>query len=212
MVTTFQNHELFLFNCTWTYHSVSKQVSMLNYSLDIRVPAGKHSPFITLFLQHRKRWKLNKYFQLEFSSRYFTWAYHPMDGGRCLGITANVSPRYMCAPAHLWASHHWSLFLLLQATMSDIACLSTDASLWELTTKLRWSSHDFCLVVTNFQVWAIMQAQLDTLSLVMVWWDAKKPQWDMAFHLIMLNIAAEPRGSLASLLYGCIHAKPATHL
>ena len=43
-----------------------------------------------------------------------------MDGGRCLGITANVSPKYVGAPAHLWASHCWSLFLLLQATLSMV--------------------------------------------------------------------------------------------
>ena len=35
----------------------------------------------------------------------------------------------------------------------------------------------------------IIQAHLDSLSQVMTWGDAKKPQWDMVFLLIMLSIA-----------------------
>ena len=75
--------------------------------------------------------------------------------------------------------------------MSNFMLLSAEASLWELMTKLRWRLHDYCLVVTNFQVWAIKQAQLDTLSQAMAWGDAEKPQWDMAFLLIMLSITPE---------------------
>ena len=54
--------------------------------------------------------------------------------------------------------------------------------LMELMMKLRWSQ-DICLVVANFQVWVIMQAQLDALSEVMA--------RDMAFLLITPNIATE---------------------
>ena len=36
----------------------------------------------------------------------------------------------------------------------------------------------------------IMQAQLDTLSQAMVWGDAEKLHWDMAFLLIVPSIAA----------------------
>ena len=71
--------------------------------------------------------------------------------------------------------------------MSDFMLLSADSSLWETMTKLGWGVHDFCLVVTNFQVRAITQAQLDILSLVMVWEDTKKPLWDMVFLLITLS-------------------------
>ena len=58
------------------------------------------------------------------------------------------------------------LFLPLQTTMGDFVLLSADVSLWEPVTKVRWGSHDFCLVVKSFHVWVIMQAQLNTLSWV----------------------------------------------
>ena len=73
--------------------------------------------------------------------------------------------------------------------MSDFMLLSTDASLWELAMKVRWGSHDFCLVVKNFQVQVITQAQLNTLSQTGAWGDAEKPWWDMAFLLIVPTIA-----------------------
>ena len=46
--------------------------------------------------------------------------------------------------------------------MSDFVLLSTDASLWELATKVRLGLHDFCPVGISFQVWVTMQAQLNT--------------------------------------------------
>ena len=74
--------------------------------------------------------------------------------------------------------------------MSDFALLSADASLWELVMKVRWRSHELCPVMTNFHVWMIMQAQLNTISESVALGDTEKPQWDMAFLLIMPRIAA----------------------
>ena len=65
-----------------------------------------------------------------------------------------------------------------------LALISADASLWELVTKARWSSHDFCLVVKSFQVQVITQEQLNTISLAGALGDVGKAQWDMVFLLI----------------------------
>ena len=53
--------------------------------------------------------------------------------------------------------------------MSDVAALSANASLWDPVTKAMWGSHDFCLMLTTFHMWAIMQAQLIALSLEGAW-------------------------------------------
>ena len=72
--------------------------------------------------------------------------------------------------------------------MSDFVALLTDASLWELATKERQGSFNFCPLVESFQVRVIMQAQLNTLSMVGVWGDSEKPRQDMAFLLIALSL------------------------
>ena len=73
--------------------------------------------------------------------------------------------------------------------MSNFMLFSADASLWELVTKARWGSHDIHPIVKSFQVWVIMQAQLNTLSLAWVHGsDVGKPKQDMAFLLIAPNL------------------------
>ena len=73
--------------------------------------------------------------------------------------------------------------------MSDFTLLSTDASLWEMTMKSSWRSHDLS-GGDKFPGASDPQAQLDTLSQAMAWRDAEKPQWDMAFLLITPSTAA----------------------
>ena len=72
--------------------------------------------------------------------------------------------------------------------MSNFVLLSTDASLWEPVTKVRLGSHDFCPGVNSFQVQAVIQAQLSTLSQAGAWGDVEKAKWDMAFLLIVSSI------------------------
>ena len=67
--------------------------------------------------------------------------------------------------------------------MSDFSLLSTDTSLWDLSTKATWGSLDFCSVVTWFQMCAITQRQLGAQG------DAEKSQQDMAFVLIVPSLA-----------------------
>ena len=129
--------------------------------------------------------------RLELSSRYFSWAHHPMARERCLGVTTNVSPRNVVTQAHLWASHCWSFSFFCRSLWVTLCSSPQMPVCGKLTMKLRWGLQDFCLVVTNFQVWVIMQAHLDTLSQVMVLGDAKKSWWDIAFLLIVLSIATE---------------------
>ena len=45
--------------------------------------------------------------------------------------------------------------------MSGFVALSANSSLWEPVAKARWGSHDFCPAVESFQVWIIMQTQLN---------------------------------------------------
>ena len=108
--------------------------------------------------------------------------------GRCLGITANVPQVFgcCCPPVSI------TLLILCLLVVDQCEQLCTPPHGHQLVgtdKKMSWGLHDFCLVVTNFHVWAIMQAQLNTLSQVMVWGDIEKPQQDMAFLLIMPSIA-----------------------
>ena len=68
--------------------------------------------------------------------------------------------------------------------MSEFLLLLTDIHLWEAFTKAKWGLLDFCPVVMQFQMWAIMSAQLVALSQAGAWEEAVKPWWDMAFMLI----------------------------
>ena len=60
-----------------------------------------------------------------------------------------------------------------------------DVGLCDTSTKATWESLDFCPVVTQIQVHAIMQTQLTLLSHDGAWGDVEKPQQDMAFILIV---------------------------
>ena len=73
--------------------------------------------------------------------------------------------------------------------MSNFSLLSTDTSLWDPLTKATWGWLYFCHVVMWFQVHTIMQRQLITLSQVGAWGETEKPQQDMAFVLIVPNLA-----------------------
>ena len=88
--------------------------------------------------------------------------------------------------------------------MSDFLLLSTDVGLWDTSTKATWGSLDFCPVVTQFQVHAIMQTQLTALSQTGAWGDVKKPQWDMAFVLIVPSLAVRCEWAF-SLTVMCVH-------
>ena len=48
--------------------------------------------------------------------------------------------------------------------MSNFSLLPADVGLWDTSTKATWELLDFCLVVTWFQVCAIMQTQLTAHS------------------------------------------------
>ena len=74
--------------------------------------------------------------------------------------------------------------------MSEIVHLSTDIDLWEASTKAKWGSLDFCLVIMQFQVQAILLAQLTTLSQIETLGEAEKPWHDMAFLLIVKSTNA----------------------
>ena len=69
--------------------------------------------------------------------------------------------------------------------MSDFLLLSTDIHLWEASTKAKWGLLNFCPAVMQSQVQAITPVQLVTLSQAGAWGEAEKPQWDMAFILIV---------------------------
>ena len=73
--------------------------------------------------------------------------------------------------------------------MSNFMLISADARLWQPVTKARWSSHDFCPVVKGFQVQAILQSQLNTLSLAGAWGDIGKSQWGMTFFFVAPSLA-----------------------
>ena len=75
--------------------------------------------------------------------------------------------------------------------MSKFSLLLTDIHLWEVSTKAKWGSLNFCPMVKWFQVWVIMPAQLIALSQAGAWEEAGKPQWDMAFMLIVPNTDAK---------------------
>ena len=62
------------------------------------------------------------------------------------------------------------------------------SSPWTQAMKVRWGSHDFCPVVTNFHMQVITQEQLNALSQSMAWGDVEKPWEDMVFLLIMPSI------------------------
>ena len=59
--------------------------------------------------------------------------------------------------------------------MSNFSLLSTDVGLWDTSTKAISGSLDFCPAVKHFQVHAIMQTQLITLSQAGTWGDAENP-------------------------------------
>ena len=73
--------------------------------------------------------------------------------------------------------------------MSNFSLLSTDVDLWDASTKAIWGSLDLCPVAMQFQVCIITQTQLNALSQAGAWRDMKKPQWDMAFVLIVPGLA-----------------------
>ena len=72
--------------------------------------------------------------------------------------------------------------------MSEFVLLSTVVGLWEVSTKAEWGSLDFHPAVTQSWVQAIIQAQLTALSQSGAWGNAEKPQWDMAFVLIVASL------------------------
>ena len=74
--------------------------------------------------------------------------------------------------------------------MRNFTLLSTDISLWEVSTRAKCGLLDFCPAEMHFQVQVIMLAQLNTLSQVGTWGDMEKPQWDMAFMLVAPSINA----------------------
>ena len=75
--------------------------------------------------------------------------------------------------------------------MSEFSLLCANTALWEPTTRATWGSHDFWLVITQFEVCTIMQAQLTVLSQAGAWGKVEKSQWDMAYLMIAPSINAE---------------------
>ena len=69
--------------------------------------------------------------------------------------------------------------------MSRFLLLFANATLWDPTTRAKWGSLDFCPMIMWFQVCTIMQTQLATLSQAGAWAEVEKPQWDMAFLMIV---------------------------
>ena len=76
--------------------------------------------------------------------------------------------------------------------MCKFTLFSAKDSPWQLETVSKWGSHDFCPAVTNFCMWEITQAQLNTFSQVAAWGNAKKPWQDRAFLLFAPVTAAGP--------------------
>ena len=70
-------------------------------------------------------------------------------------------------------------------------------------------SHDFCSVVTSFQVRVIMQAQLDTLSQVMVWGMLRSPMGrvppNCAKHCCWIQEDLQPCCSMGASMPGLLH-------
>ena len=73
--------------------------------------------------------------------------------------------------------------------MSEFSCLCTDTALWEPTSSATWGSLNFCLLFHWFNVHAIKQTQLTTLSQAGAWGTLEKPRNDMAFLLITPSLA-----------------------
>ena len=92
--------------------------------------------------------------------------------------------------------------------MSKFTLLCADVTLWDPTTRATWGSLDFCPMITWFQVHAIMQTQLTTLSQAGAWGEIEKPQQDMAFLMIVpsTNAGGDQVFSLASPPRPLIHS------
>ena len=69
--------------------------------------------------------------------------------------------------------------------MSKFSLLWTDATQWDPTTRPTLGSLEFCPMITQLQVHTIMQTQLTALSQAGAWGEVEKPQWDMAFLMIV---------------------------
>ena len=73
--------------------------------------------------------------------------------------------------------------------MSNFSLVCMNVGLWDTSTKATLRSLDFCLVVMQLQVHAIMQTQLTFLSHAGPGEMWKSPQWDMAFVLVVPSLA-----------------------
>ena len=69
--------------------------------------------------------------------------------------------------------------------MSEFLLLCADATLWDPTIRATWGLLNFCPTIMQFQVCAIMQTQLATLSQTGALGEVEKPKQDMAFLMIV---------------------------
>ena len=85
--------------------------------------------------------------------------------------------------------------------MSEFLLLCTNTMLWDPNTRATFGSLNFCPAVMQFQVHTITQTQLTTPSQAGAWGEVEKPQWDMAFLIIVPsnNTKGDPVFGLAAV-------------
>ena len=90
-----------------------------------------------------------------------TLQYQTISGGRPLGTSASISPRYL-----LTTIFQLTDFCLLQtlSKMCNYTFFSKDSSWWDECYQSLWGCHNICLLLEQFQVTLLTQPEVSSLS------------------------------------------------
>ena len=102
--------------------------------------------------------------------------------GKPSGISASISPRYLCATAFNLTSFH-----PLQAwTMRcDYTFFSKYPNWWDEMYQSSWGCHDICPLLRWFHITQVTQSGLSSLTHWQAWGDFERFHSNMAFLLIL---------------------------
>ena len=79
---------------------------------------------------------------------------------------------------------------------NNYAYFTGDASRWDDATEAIWGSHNFCPLLTQFQVSKITSLGLSTISWAEAWGDPKRPRFGIAYLLPAQEVEEERRFGL----------------